>query len=74
MDAATGRRASHHDRVSPGRQCRGGEKAFAPGTPSALVFDVDAALTFEPRSRVIRFVRQDEGERLCGVGVPCPGS
>jgi membrane-associated phospholipid phosphatase len=48
--------------------------AFAPGTPSALVFDVDAALTFEPRSQVIRFVRQDEGERLCGVEVPCPGS
>jgi tRNA A-37 threonylcarbamoyl transferase component Bud32 len=47
--------------------------AFASGAPSALVFDVDAAVSFVPRADVVAFVRDTEDLALCGRGVPCEG-
>jgi tRNA A-37 threonylcarbamoyl transferase component Bud32 len=47
--------------------------AFASGAPTALVFDVDAAVSFVPRADVVAFVRHTEDLSLCGRGVPCEG-
>ncbi len=47
--------------------------AFASGAPTALVFDVDAAVSFVPRADVVAFVRDTEDLALCGRGVPCVG-
>src|SRR6266545_1280550 len=47
--------------------------AFASGAPTALVFDVDAAVSSVPRADVVAFVRDTEDLALCGRGVPCVG-
>jgi hypothetical protein len=46
--------------------------AFAPGASNALVFDVDAAVSFVPRSDLVADLREREGLALCGRGAPCP--
>jgi tRNA A-37 threonylcarbamoyl transferase component Bud32/membrane-associated phospholipid phosphatase len=40
---------------------------------ASLIFDADTALAFEPRSELVKKVRQDSGLRLCGAGAACPG-
>jgi hypothetical protein len=45
--------------------------AFASGAPSALVFDVDAAVSFVPRADLVAFLRDTEDLALCGRGAPC---
>jgi hypothetical protein len=45
---------------------------FTHDQPSTLVFDVDAALTFEPRAQLVAHLRRTEGLALCGVGARCP--
>jgi hypothetical protein len=47
--------------------------AFAGDTSTALMFDADIALAFQPRSLLVDKVRLDTGLRLCGLGAPCPG-
>ena len=47
--------------------------SFAPGSPSALVFDVDAAVGFTPRASLVQFVQEQEDLALCGRGASCPG-
>jgi hypothetical protein len=46
--------------------------AFTAGAPTALVFDVDEAVSFVPRSDLVAHLRQTEGLALCGRGAPCP--
>ena len=46
--------------------------AFASGAPTALVFDVDAAVSFVPRADLVAFVRDSEHLELCGRGASCP--
>src|SRR5438034_285162 len=45
--------------------------AFASGAPTALVFDVDAAVSLVPRADLVAFVRNSEDLALCGRGAPC---
>jgi tRNA A-37 threonylcarbamoyl transferase component Bud32 len=47
--------------------------AFNPRAPSTLVFAVDAAVSFVPRTQVATAIRQYEGLTLCGRGAQCPG-
>jgi hypothetical protein len=37
-----------------------------------LVAAVDSALSFQPRSVLVDFIRRTEGLALCGRGAPCP--
>jgi membrane-associated phospholipid phosphatase len=46
--------------------------AFAPGASPLLAIPVDSALSFQPRSALVEFVRHTEGLALCGRGAPCP--
>ncbi|MDP9331006.1 MAG: hypothetical protein M3P11_10255 [Actinomycetota bacterium] len=47
---------------------------FQEGASSLLVFELDDALSFLPRSLAVRKVRDDLGLTLCGAGAPpCPG-
>ncbi|HEX6580739.1 MAG TPA: hypothetical protein VF195_07700, partial [Actinomycetota bacterium] len=46
--------------------------AFTTGAPTALVFDVDEAVSFVPRSVLVAHLRETEGLALCGRGAPCP--
>jgi hypothetical protein len=46
---------------------------FAKGTPRALLSDVDRALAYTARTRLVRHVYQDQGLVLCGRGEACPG-
>jgi membrane-associated phospholipid phosphatase len=46
--------------------------AFAPGASSLLAIPVDSALSFQPRSALVEFVRHTEGLALCGRGATCP--
>jgi tRNA A-37 threonylcarbamoyl transferase component Bud32 len=46
--------------------------AFATGPLSALVFDVNTALSFYPRSELVRYVSGTEELSLCGRSVRCP--
>lgn len=46
--------------------------AFAPGASTALVFDVDEAVSFVPRTDLVASLREREGLALCGRGAPCP--
>ena len=47
--------------------------SFAAGAAPSLAIFVDQAVTFEPRSVLVGFVRHSEGLALCGRGAPCPG-
>src|SRR5438034_8157578 len=47
--------------------------SFAPGASTALVFDVDSAVSFVPRSALVAYVRTTDAQLLCGRGAPCPG-
>jgi tRNA A-37 threonylcarbamoyl transferase component Bud32 len=46
--------------------------AFAPGAFRALASDADSALSFQPRSALVDYVRRTEGLALCGRGAACP--
>jgi hypothetical protein len=47
---------------------------FVTGAPPALVFEVNEALGFVPRSLGVRILREEVGLELCGAGArPCPG-
>jgi tRNA A-37 threonylcarbamoyl transferase component Bud32 len=47
--------------------------AFDSAATSALLFDVDSALGFQPRTELVDYVRDRNGLRLCGAGVDCTG-
>ena len=47
--------------------------AFAPGASPVLAGAADSALSFQPRSALVHYVRRTEGLALCGRGAPCPG-
>ena len=47
--------------------------AFAPGTPSTLLFDIDEALGFQPRADLVAYVDEQENQLLCGAGAQCVG-
>ena len=46
--------------------------AFAPGESPILAGAADSALSFQPRSALVEFVRRTEGLALCGRGAACP--
>jgi hypothetical protein len=45
---------------------------FAPGASPVLAGAADSALSFQPRSALVDFVRRTEGLALCGRGAACP--
>ena len=47
--------------------------SFTPGTSPVLSDTVGSALSFQPRSTLVDFVRRTEGLALCGRGATCPG-
>jgi hypothetical protein len=47
---------------------------FDDGAPPALLSDVDRALAYTARTRLVRHVHRDAGLVLCGRGEVCPGS
>jgi len=48
------------------------EFSFLPGAAPHLAIPLDTAVAFEPRSVLVRYVRQAEGLALCGRGATCP--
>lgn len=46
--------------------------AFSAGASTAMVFDVDEAVSFVPRSELVSHLRETDGLALCGRGAPCP--
>ena len=46
--------------------------SFAPGASRALASAADSALSFEPRSALVDYVRNTYGLTLCGQGTACP--
>ena len=46
---------------------------FPSGVSPVLAGAADTAVSFVPRSRLVRHVRETEGLALCGRGAPCPG-
>jgi membrane-associated phospholipid phosphatase len=46
--------------------------AFGPGAPTAMVFDVDEAVSFVSRADLVTHLRETERLALCGRGAPCP--
>ena len=44
---------------------------FAPGTPTSLLFDIDAALALEPRATLVAYADEQYGAALCGAGARC---
>ena len=46
--------------------------AFTPGASPVLAGAADSALSFQPRSTLIDYVRRTEGLALCGRGAVCP--
>ncbi len=44
---------------------------FTPGASPVLASAADSALSFQPRSVLVEFVRRSEGLALCGRGAPC---
>ena len=46
--------------------------AFTAGASTAMVFDVDEAVSFVPRADLVAHLRETEGLALCGRGAPCP--
>jgi membrane-associated phospholipid phosphatase len=53
--------------------CATYEFRFRPGAPPVLAVAADSALAFQPRSSLVRHVRQTENLLLCGRGAACPG-
>ena len=49
------------------------EFRFRPGASPVLAVAADSALAFQPRSSLVRHVRQTENLLLCGRGAACPG-
>ena len=47
--------------------------SFAVGAAPSLAIFVDEAVTFEPRSVLVDYIRRSEGLALCGRGAACPG-
>jgi membrane-associated phospholipid phosphatase len=47
--------------------------SFARGASPALAGAADSALSFQPRSALVHFIRSTEGLALCGRGAACPG-
>ena len=47
--------------------------SFAPGASPVLADAAGSALSFQPRSALVEFVRRTEGLALCGRGAACPG-
>ena len=47
--------------------------SFATGAAPSLAIFVDEAVTFEPRSVLVDYIRRSEGLALCGRGAACPG-
>ena len=47
--------------------------SFAPGASPVLADAAGSALSFQPRSALVDFVRRTEGLSLCGRGAACPG-
>jgi len=45
---------------------------FAPGASRALASAAASALSFQPRSALVDYVRRTEGLALCGRGAACP--
>jgi hypothetical protein len=45
---------------------------FTAGASTAMVFDVDEAVSFVPRADLVAHLRETEGLALCGRGAPCP--
>ena len=46
--------------------------SFVTGAAPALAIPVDTAITFEPRSMLVGYVKRTEDLALCGRGAPCP--
>jgi hypothetical protein len=46
---------------------------FAPGASPTLADAAASALSFQPRSALVHFIRRTEGLALCGRGAACPG-
>jgi tRNA A-37 threonylcarbamoyl transferase component Bud32 len=46
--------------------------SFTPGASPVLTGAADSALSFQPRSALVDFVRRTEGLALCGRGAACP--
>jgi hypothetical protein len=46
--------------------------SFAPGASRALASAAASALSFQPRSALVDYVRRTEGLALCGRGAACP--
>jgi membrane-associated phospholipid phosphatase len=46
--------------------------SFIAGAAPALAIPVDTAITFEPRSTLVDYVKRTEGLTLCGRDAPCP--
>src|SRR5205085_641251 len=53
--------------------CVAYEFRFRPGASPVLAVAADSALAFQPRSSLVRHVRQTENLLLCGRGAACPG-
>ena len=47
--------------------------SFTPGASPILADAADSALSFQPRSALVHFIRSTEGLALCGRGAACPG-
>jgi hypothetical protein len=47
--------------------------AFAPGASPVLADAASSALSFQPRSVLVKFLQRTEGLALCGRGAACPG-
>ena len=45
---------------------------IAPGVSRALASAAASALSFQPRSTLVGYVRRTEGLALCGRGAACP--
>jgi len=46
--------------------------SFVTGAAPTLAIPVDTAITFEPRSTLVDYVKRTENLALCGRGAPCP--
>jgi hypothetical protein len=46
--------------------------SFVAGAAPTLAIPVDTAITFEPRSTLVGYVKRTENLALCGRGAPCP--
>ncbi|HET9968116.1 MAG TPA: hypothetical protein VFQ68_07750 [Streptosporangiaceae bacterium] len=47
--------------------------SFVPGASPVLAGAAGSALSFQPRSALVDFIRRTEGLALCGRGAACPG-